>query len=118
MAKLWCRASAVIVGGVVLTAAAVSFAAEGIAEIPDRSMVSKGGVLYPYTGDASQARFQTPSNYKDFIPMGALIGVLPDDCIEVSKGTFGLYYQCDHGLALIPEELQDGRRVYRVIEKP
>lgn len=104
----------VLVGATVM----MSMAAEGIAEIPDRSMVSKGGVLYPYTGDASQARFQTPPNYKDFIPMGALIGVLPDDCIEVSKGTFGLYYQCDHGLALIPEELQDGRRVYRVIEKP
>ena len=99
------------------TTVVVSVAADGIAEIPERSMVSKGGVLYPYTGDASQARFQTPPNYKDFIPMGALVGVLPDDCIEVSKGTVGLYYQCDYGLALMPETTGD-RQVYRVIEKP
>jgi len=99
------------------TIASMSMAAEGIAEIPERSMVSKGGVLYPYTGDASQARFQTPPNYKEFIPMGALIGVLPDDCIEVSKGTVGLYYQCDYGLALVPED-QSGSQVYRVIEAP
>ena len=56
-------------------------------------------------------------SYYDFIPMGALIGVLPDDCIEVSKGTVGLYFQCDHGLALTPEE-HNGRQVYRVIEAP
>ena len=98
--------------------AAMSFAVDGIAEIPDRSMVSKGGVLYPFTGDSSQARFQTPPNYKDFIPMGALIGVLPEDCIQTSKGQAGLYYQCDHGLAMMPEVLQDGRQVYRVIEQP
>ena len=101
----------------VCASATVSVAADGIAEIPARTMVSKGGVLYPYTGDATQARFQTPPNYREFIPMGALIGVLPDDCIEVSKGTVGLYYQCDYGLALLPETSGD-RQVYRVIEAP
>jgi hypothetical protein len=84
------------------------------AELPD-FLYSKGGIIYPRTGDSSQEIFRTPSNVKDFIEPGMLIGVLPTDCIPASGGTIGSYYICHHNLYLKPEE-NAGQIVYRVID--
>jgi hypothetical protein len=84
------------------------------AELPD-FLYSKGGIIYPRTGDSSQEIFRTPSNVKDFIEPGMLIGVLPEDCIPASGGTIGAYYICHHDLYLKPEE-NAGQTVYRVID--
>jgi hypothetical protein len=85
-------------------------------EIPDKYMVSKGGVLYPHTGDSSQALFQTPPDARTLFPPGTLVGVLPADCLSVSSGSVGDFYRCDHDFAMKEEVLQDGRTVYRVID--
>ena len=87
-----------------------------IDEIPDKYMDSKGGVLYPHTGDSSQGLFQTPPNARNLFPPGTLVGVLPADCISVSSGSIGDFYRCDHDFAMKEEVLQDGRTVYRVID--
>jgi hypothetical protein len=84
------------------------------AELPD-FLYSKGGIIYPRTGDSSQEIFRTPSNVKDFIEPGMLIGVLPADCKSASRGTIGPYFICDHELYLKPEE-NAGQTVYRVID--
>jgi len=83
-------------------------------ELPD-FLYSKGGIIYPHTGDSTQEIFRTPPNVKDFIEPGMLIGVLPEDCISASRGTIGDYYICNYELALKPEE-RYGKTVYRVIE--
>jgi hypothetical protein len=82
--------------------------------LPD-FLYSKGGIIYPHTGDSTQEIFRTPPNVKDFIKPGMLIGVLPEDCISASRGTIGDYYICNYELALKPEE-RYGKTVYRVIE--
>ena len=82
--------------------------------LPD-FLYSKGGIIYPHTGDSTQEIFRTPPNVKDFIEPGMLIGVLPEDCTSASRGTIGDYYICNHDLALKPEE-HYGKTVYRVIE--
>ena len=92
--------------------------ATAIDEIPEKRMVSRGGVLYPQTGDSSQELFQTPPNARQLFPPGTLVGVLPADCISASSGSIGSFYRCDYDFALKEEVLQDGRTVYRVIEKP
>jgi hypothetical protein len=107
---------AVVVTAVPLFAAIPAVAA--IEEIPEKRMVSEGGVLYPQTGDSSQERFQTPQNATTMFPPGTLVGVLPADCISASSGAAGSYYRCDHDFALKEQLLQDGRTVYLVIEKP
>lgn len=89
-----------------------------IEEIPEKRMVSRGGVLYPETGDASQELFQTPENARQLFPPGTLVGVLPADCLSASQGSIGNYYRCDHNFALQEVLLQDSRTVYRVIETP
>lgn len=83
-------------------------------ELPD-FLYSKGGIIYPQTGDSSQDIFRTPSNIKDYIEPGMLIGVLPVDCKSASRGTIGSFYICDHELFLKPEQ-NAGKTVYRVIE--
>jgi hypothetical protein len=83
-------------------------------ELPD-FLYSKGGIIYPHTGDSTQEIFRTPPNVKDFIKPGMFIGVLPEDCISASRGTVGDYYICNYELALKPEE-RYGKTVYRVIE--
>jgi len=83
-------------------------------DLPD-FLYSKGGIIYPHTGDSTQEIFRTPPNVKDFIKPGMLIGVLPEDCTSASRGTIGSYYICNHELALKPEE-RYGKTVYRVIE--
>jgi hypothetical protein len=83
-------------------------------ELPD-FLQSKGGVIYPITGDSTQEVFRTPPFATDYLKPGMLIGVLPNDCKSASRGTIGDYYLCHHDLALKPEE-QEGKTVYRVIE--
>jgi hypothetical protein len=95
-----------------------TFQAFAIEEIPEKRMVSRGGVLYPETGDSSQERFQTPENARQLFPPGTLVGVLPADCTPASKGSVGNYYRCDHDFALQEDVLPDQRTVYRVIEAP
>ena len=83
-------------------------------ELPD-FLYSKGGIIYPHTGDSNQVIFRTPANVKDFLEPGMLIGVLPKDCTSASRGTIGDYFICHYDLALKPEEYE-GKTVYRVIE--
>lgn len=83
-------------------------------ELPD-FLKSKGGVIYPVTGDSTQDIFRTPPFATDYLKPGMLIGVLPNDCKPASRGTIGDYYMCHHDLALKPEELGE-KTVYRVIE--
>jgi len=112
------RSSAVI-AAMLVTGLLGMVASQAIAidEIPDKYMYNKGGVLYPHTGDSSQALFQTPANARELFPPGTLVGVLPADCVSASKGSIGDYYRCDHDLALQEVEY-DGRTVYRVIDNP
>jgi hypothetical protein len=83
-------------------------------ELPD-FLYSKGGVIYPITGDSTQEVFRTPPFATDYLKPGMLIGILPNDCKSASRGTIGDYYMCHHDLALKPEEAGD-KTVYRVIE--
>lgn len=83
-------------------------------ELPD-FLISKGGIIYPRTGDSTQEIFRTPPNVKDFIRPGMLIGVLPEDCTPASRGTIGDFYICHYELYLVPEE-RYGKTVYRVVE--
>lgn len=85
--------------------------AEGLPDF----LYSKGGIIYPHTGDSTQEIFRTPPNVKEFIEPGMLIGVLPEDCTPASHGTIGDYYICHYDLYLVPEE-HYGKTVYRVIE--
>ena len=85
--------------------------AEGL---PDY-LYSKGGIIYPHTGDSTQEIFHTPPNVRDFIEPGMLLGVLPEDCTPASRGTIGDFYICHYDLYLKPEE-RYGKTVYRVIE--
>lgn len=82
--------------------------------LPD-FLYSKGGIIYPHTGDSTQEIFRTPPNVKDFIEPGMLIGVLPEDCTASSRGTIKILYICHYDLYLKPEE-HYGETVYRVIE--
>jgi len=99
-----------VLGYLVIATAPAAYADE----LPD-FLYSKGGIIYPHTGDSTQEIFRTPPNVKDFIKPGMLIGVLPKDCRSASRGTIGDYYSCNHELALKPEE-RYGKTVYRVIE--
>lgn len=84
------------------------------AGLPDY-LVSKGGVIYPQTGDSMQTIFHTPPDVKEFLFPGMLLGFLPTDCTPASRGTIGNYYVCYHDLALKPEE-RNGKTVYRVLD--
>jgi hypothetical protein len=112
--------SGTVIGAAIATAILVFVTSPSAAidEIPEKYMASEGGVLYPRTGDSSQERFQTPPAARKMFPPGTLVGVLPADCIPASHGAVGNYYRCNHDFALREEVLQDGRTVYRVIEKP
>ena len=83
-------------------------------ELPD-FLYSKGGIIYPRTGDSTQEIFRTPPFVKDFIRPGMLLGVLPEDCTPASRGTIDNLYICHYELYLVPEE-RYGKTVYRVIE--
>jgi hypothetical protein len=105
---------ALVIGALVLTQ--ISITTYVVAEeLPD-FLYSKGGIIYPHTGDSTQAIFRTPRDVKDYIKPGMLIGVLPNDCKSASRGTLGDYYICNYELALKPEEY-DGKTVYRVIDE-
>ena len=104
----------VIVVGVLLIAQPLTTAYTVADELPD-FLESKGGIIYPITGDSTQEIFRTPPLVTDYLKPGMLIGVLPNDCKSASRGTIGDYYMCNHDLALKPEE-QEGKTVYRVIE--
>jgi hypothetical protein len=86
------------------------------ASASDISMESKGGVLYPVTGDSTQDIFRTPPHITDYLKPGMYLGVLPEDCISASHGKIGDYYICHHDLYLKPE-VHGGRPAYLVIEK-
>lgn len=81
----------------------------------DISMESKGGVLYPVTGDSTQDIFRTPPNITDYLRPGMFLGILPEDCNSASKGEIGDYYICHHDLFLKPT-VHGGRVAYEVIE--
>jgi hypothetical protein len=106
-------AKAFIMAALGLTLVSLLPAAEANA-LPDY-LYSKGGIIYPSTGDSTQNIFRTPPNITEFLKPGMLLAVLPTDCLSASRGTIGSFYQCNHDLALKPEE-HDGKTVYRVIE--
>ena len=81
----------------------------------DIEMRSKGGVLYPVTGDSTQNIFHTPPNITDYLKPGMYLGVLPEDCKSASHGKIGDYYICNHELYLKPE-VHSGRPAYLVID--
>lgn len=83
-------------------------------ELPDY-LYSKGGIIYPSTGDSTQTLFHTPPNITNHLKPGMLLAVLPTDCLSASRGSIGSYYRCNHDLALKAEE-HNGNTVYRVIE--
>ncbi len=83
-------------------------------ELPDY-LYSKGGIIYPQTGDSMQDIFNTPPHIMEYLKPGMLIGVLPEDCDPASHGTLGNIYICHYDLALKPEEAE-GKTVYRVIK--
>ena len=85
-----------------------------VAELPE-SLYSKGGIIYPRTGDSTQEIFRTPPNVGEFLQPGMLIGVLPEDCSSAKHGELGSVYRCPYGLLLKAEE-KYGATVYRVIE--
>ena len=85
------------------------------ADAIDFEMKSKGGVLYPVTGDSTQDIFHTPPNITDTLRPGMLLGILPEDCKPASKGEIDDFYICNHGLFLKPAT-QGGRVAYEVIE--
>ena len=103
----------ILVAGSLVAAAAPALAVD---EIPEKRMDSRGGVLYPHTGDGREI-FQTPPNARTLFPPGTLIGVLPGDCVSASKGAIS-YFRCDYDFALEEMALPDGRTVYQVIETP
>jgi hypothetical protein len=106
-----CTMFMIAVFGLIVISIAPAAHADGLPNF----LYSKGGIIYPHTGDSTQEIFRTPANVKDFIEPGMLIGVLPEDCRPASRGTIGDYYSCNHELALKPEE-RYGKTVYRVIE--
>ena len=84
------------------------------AGLPDY-LYQRDGVIYPQTGDSMQELFHVPANIREILQPGMLVGVLPENCVNASKGTIGNYYICPHDLFLKPEE-RHGKTVYRVIE--
>ena len=106
-----CTMFTIAVFGLLVSSIAPAAHADGLPDF----LYSKGGIIYPHTGDSTQEIFRTPANVKDFIEPGMLIGVLPEDCTPASRGTIGDYYICHYDLALKPEE-HHGKTVYRVIE--
>ena len=99
-----------LVVGVLLTVQPLTTTFVAAEDLPD-FLQSKGGVIYPITGDSTQEVFRTPPFATDYLKPGMLIGVLPNDCKSASRGTIGDYYMCHHDLALKPEE-QEGKTVY------
>jgi hypothetical protein len=86
------------------------------ASASDISMKSKGGVLYPVTGNSTQGIYRTPPNITNYLKPGMYLGVLPEDCKSASHGKIGDYYICNHDLYLKPE-IHGGRPAYLVIER-
>jgi hypothetical protein len=64
-------------------------------------LVSKGGVLYPRTGDYNQVRYIIPKEAREVLRPGMLLGVLPANC-NSAAGPEGNYYICHHGIYLQP----------------
>ena len=106
-----CTMFMIAVLGLLVSSIAPAAHAEGLPDF----LYSKGGIIYPHTGDSTQEIFRTPANVKDFIEPGMLIGVLPEDCTPASRGTIGDYYYMPLRPHLKPEE-RYGKTVYRVIE--
>ena len=104
---------ALIIGALILTQTLITTYVVAD-ELPD-FLYSKGGIIYPHTGNSTQSIFRTPPSATDYLKPGMLIGVLPADCKSASRGSIGDYYICHHDLALNPEE-RGGKTVYRVIE--
>ncbi len=98
-----------------LVLALISMATYVDAAGSDISMESKGGVLYPVTGDSTQDIFHTPPDITNYLHPGMFLGVLPADCNSASKGEIGDYYICHHDLFLKPT-VHGGRVAYEVIE--
>ena len=99
----------------IMTIAFIATISPANAEDLSDALYSKGGVIYPHTGDSTQEIFRTPPNVTDYLKPGMFLGVLPEDCKSASHGTIGDYYVCNHDLYLKPE-LHNARAAYRVIE--
>ena len=104
----------IVMTTLVLTLVAMTTYVE--ASDPDITMQSKGGVLYPVTGDSTQDIFHTPPNITNYLKPGMYLGVLPEDCKSASHGKIGDYYICNHDLYLKPE-IHSGKPAYLVIDK-
>lgn len=107
--RLFIRA---LITGLLLGLCATTLMAEPLTD----KLISKGGILYPSTGDYTQAIYQTPANVKEFLRAGMLIGILPDDCTPAQNPAFGRHYACDYGLALKPVSAY-GAPAYQVLEE-
>jgi hypothetical protein len=67
----------------------------------ETKLISKGGILYPKTGDSTQAIYRLPKKARDVLRPGDLLGVLPENCSSAS-GPEGNYYVCHYGIYLQP----------------
>ena len=106
--------TSILSGAAVVLALMMLALPAGAEELPDY-LTSRGGIIYPKTGDSTQGIFRTPENITEILKPGMLVGVLPVDCVSASRGSIGSYYLCNNNLALRPEEV-DGQTVYRVID--
>ncbi len=80
----------------------------------DTTLIKKGGIIYPKTGDSTQVRYLLPKKARDVLRVGDLLGVLPTNCISAS-GPEGNYYICHYGIYLQPYFHGD-RLAYAVIK--
>ena len=64
-----CTMFMIAVLGLLVSSIAPAAHAEGLPDF----LYSKGGIIYPHTGDSTQEIFRTPPNVKDFIEPGMLI---------------------------------------------
>jgi hypothetical protein len=77
-------------------------------------LITKGGVIYPNTGDSTQVRYRMPKEARKILRPGDLLGVLPSNCNSAS-GPEGDYYICAHGIYLQPYFYGD-RLTYAVLK--
>jgi hypothetical protein len=78
------------------------------------TLISKGGILYPHTGDSTQTIYRLPKEARDILRPGLLLGVLPANCSSAS-GPEGDYYICHYGIYLKPY-FQGERLAYLVLK--
>lgn len=80
----------------------------------ETTLKTKGGVIYPHTGDSTQTFFRLPKAARDVLRPGDVLGVLPTNCLNAA-GPEGPYYICHYGIFLQPAFKGD-RVVYVVLK--